>query len=349
MTPALLSPPLPSVAPIEDTTRREFITGVGAVALAAAFLAACGGNEDDVEATAAAGSGRFPRTVQHALGSTTIDAEPQRVVALIDRDADMLLALGVTPVAIHSRYGFEAGVGPWAVDELGDAAPTVWVGAEFDLEAIAAARPDLLVYTVSGGDTDEYQALSGIAPTLALPEGAVAWGATPEQSLRLIAEALGREDDAQRLLDDFDAYLAETARQYPEFEGKTFTYLDIYEGSVTQYSRDHIVNSVMYAIGFAPTAGTEAIPAGESSQTVSSERLREYDADIVLAYPFGLTLDQLTSAIPTLASLDSVNEGRFFLLEDLAFSNSSLLSIPYALENLLPRMSAALTGSASTP
>ncbi len=105
MTPALLAPPV-RVAPIEDTTRREFMTGVGTVALAAKSLEACGGNEDDAEATAAS-SDRFPRTVQQTLGATTIDAEPQHVVALVDRDADMLLSLGVTPVAINSRYGFE--------------------------------------------------------------------------------------------------------------------------------------------------------------------------------------------------------------------------------------------------
>ncbi len=343
MTPVLLTerPTSLITAPPEDATRREFITGVGAAALAAAFLAACG-SEDEASAEASATTaGKFPRTVKHGLGSTTIDAEPKRIVALIDRDADTLLAMGITPVGIRSNYGFEEGVGPWAVDELGDATPTVWTGRELDLEAIAAAQPDLLVFTVSGGDVDEYNALSGIAPTLALPEGAVAWGATPEQSLRLIAEALGREEEAEGILADFDTYLQETATQYPVLKGKSFAYFDIFQGGVTNYGGDHIVNSIMYRIGFVPSAGTEAMT--ESSQAVSVERLIEYDADIILAYPFGSTLEELKAAIPTLASMSSVAEGRFFLLEDLAFSNSSLLSIPYALDNLLPRISAALS------
>lgn len=345
MTPALLTerPTALVPAPIEDTTRREFITGVGAAALAVAFLAACG--DDEVEETPeATESGPFPRTVSHGLGSTKIESEPQRIVALIDRDADSLLALGITPVAIRSNYGFEEGVGPWAIDELGDATPIVWTGRELDLEAIAAANPDLLVFTVSGGDMDEYKALSGIAPTLALPTNAVAWGATPEQSLRLIGEALAREDQVEQVIQDFERYLAETAADYPEFEGKTFAYLDIFDGGITNYGREHIVNSVMYKIGFAPSAGTEAMPAGTPSEAVSTERVREYDADIILAYPFGQTLDQLIAAIPTLESMDSVAEGRFFILDDLAFSNSSVLSIPYALERLLPQMRESLAG-----
>lgn len=349
MTPVLIADQpraTPRFAPPEDITRRRLLTAVPGVILVAAGVA-CG--DDDPEATATASptstptaASRFPRTVQHALGSTTIDAEPQRIVALIDRDADTLLALGITPVAIRSRYGFEAGVGPWATDRLGAATPTVWGGGELDLEAIVAVQPDLLVYTVSGGDTDEYEALSQIAPTLALPVGSVPWGATPEQSLHLIAEGLGREAEAERVLADYHAYLAGVAAEHPEFAGKTFTYLDIYSGTVANYAQDHIVNSVMYEIGFEPSAGTLAIPAGEAHQEVSTERLPEHDADIVFAYPFGSTLEELKTAIPTLAAMDSVNEGRFFLLEDLAFSNSSLLSVPYALERLLPRITDAL-------
>ncbi|MQA01035.1 MAG: hypothetical protein GEU80_17255 [Dehalococcoidia bacterium] len=88
--------------PIEDSTRREFVRLVGGGVLAAAFLAACG-DDDDEPGSASTGSGTFPRTVEHALGPTRIEAEPGRVVALIDRDADTMLALGVTPVAIRSH------------------------------------------------------------------------------------------------------------------------------------------------------------------------------------------------------------------------------------------------------
>jgi iron complex transport system substrate-binding protein len=283
----------------------------------------------------------FPVTLEHTLGTVTIRAEPQRVVALIDRDADTVLALGVQPVGIRSNYSFDAGVGPWA-EPLLTGKPMVWKGRELNFEAIAAAEPDLIVFANSGGDAAEYERLSQIAPTIALPKGANPWEATTAETTMLIAEALGRKAEGEKLLADLDAYLAAQKAAHPEFAGKTVNYLDIYPGGISSYSDDHIVNGMLYATGFSPIAGALDIPAGQSSISVSAELLADYDADIVLIYPFGRTLDELIAETPTLGKLSSVEHGRAFVLQDLAFSNASVVSIPYALDNLLPRFSAAL-------
>lgn len=47
----------------------------------------------------------FPVTVDHVWGSATIEEAPERVVTLGVTDADVALALGVTPVAI-TGYSF---------------------------------------------------------------------------------------------------------------------------------------------------------------------------------------------------------------------------------------------------
>ncbi|MCR6671823.1 iron-siderophore ABC transporter substrate-binding protein [Devosia ginsengisoli] len=283
----------------------------------------------------------FPITLEHALGTVTIPAEPQRVVALIDRDADTVLALGVQPVGIRSNYNFDAGVGPWA-EPLLTTEPAVWKGRELNFEAIAAADPDLIVFATSGGDAAEYERLSQIAPTIALPRGANPWEATTAQTTLLIAEALGRKQEGEQLIADLDAYLATQKAAHPEFAGRTVNYLDIYPGGISSYSANHIVNGMLYATGFSPIAGALDVPAGQSSISVSAELLASYDADIVLIYPFGRSLDELIAETPTLATLPSVEDGRAFVLQDLAFSSASVVSIPYALDNLLPRFSAAL-------
>jgi iron complex transport system substrate-binding protein len=288
-----------------------------------------------------AGDTGFPRSVEHALGTTTIADEPQRIIALIDRDADTLLALGEQPVAIRSNYNFEAGVGVWAEHLLEDK-PIVWGGRELNYEAIAAADPDLIVFATSGGDADEYNLLSRIAPTISLPKDALPWQATTAQTTRLIAEALGRKADGEKLLADLDAYMAAQKRAHPEFSGKTANYLDVHSSGIYQYADDHIVNGALYALGFKPIQGALDVADDAASIVVSPELLPDYDADIVLAYPFERSLDELITEIPTLATLPSIAENRFFLLDNLAFSNASVLSIPYALERLIPQFSAAL-------
>lgn len=314
----------------------------GSPAVAAGTVGASTPPSEPVVADAAAAS--FPVVVEHQLGTVSIPEEPTRVVAMSTRDADALLALGVIPVGIHSIYDFDAGVGPWAIDALGDAAPEVWNGREFNFEAVAATEPDLIVFTASGADQEIYDTLSEIAPTIDLPLGAVPWGADYEESTLLVAEALGRSADGERVVAGLDEYLADQAVEHPSFGGRTANYLDIYPGGISSYSRDHNINAVLYDVGFDPIDLSD-LPDGESSIEVSAERLAEFDADVVLAYPFERTLDELVAETPTLASLDSFVGGRFFVLEDLALSNSSVLSIPYALDRLLPEIAAALDGA----
>jgi len=107
MTTTLLDRPGPPVLQIDDEiTRRRFVTGGLAAGLLT--LAGCGRADKDnqVAPTATTGPrGAFPVTIEHRYGSTTVPAEPQRVVALGLTDVDPMLALGVKPVGFVDWYG----------------------------------------------------------------------------------------------------------------------------------------------------------------------------------------------------------------------------------------------------
>ncbi|QDZ11419.1 iron-siderophore ABC transporter substrate-binding protein [Devosia ginsengisoli] len=284
----------------------------------------------------------FPVTIEHTFGTVTIPAEPQRVVALMDRDVDTLLALGIRPVAIRSWYNFDTGAGAWSVDLLGDTKPTVWKGRDLNYEAIAAEDPDLIVFASSGGDAEEYERLSQIAPTVSLPKGELPWGSTTIGTTRLIAQAVGREAQGEALIAELNAYLAAQKAAHPEFAGHTANYLDVHQGGLTYYARAQFINATLYQLGFSPIEAVLAIPAGESYATTSDEQAALVDADILLIYPFGLSREEMLAAHPTLPNIGAFKNGGAIILPDLAFSQASVISIPYALERLLPEFSAAL-------
>ena len=78
------------------------------------------------------------------LGETTIPARPERIVAGTDFvDLDYLLTLGIDPVLFGFSNAWESGAMPWqsAAADL----PTFDASADLDLEAIAAAHPDLIL------------------------------------------------------------------------------------------------------------------------------------------------------------------------------------------------------------
>src|SRR6185436_16457285 len=104
----------------------------------------------------------------HAYGSTTVPSAPERIAVVGLTEQDIVLALGVVPVATTEWYGDQpSAVWPWAQEALGGAKPKVLsVTDGFQFEEIAKLAPDLIIGTNSGMKKDDYDKLSAIAPTV---------------------------------------------------------------------------------------------------------------------------------------------------------------------------------------
>lgn len=110
--------------------RAERLVTVLASALLLIGTATACGSGDDSDAgpdDAAAANGAFPVSIAHKYGSTTIKAEPQRIVTVGLTDQDAVLALGKVPVGTTEWLGgYKGAIGPWATGELdGAKTPTV--------------------------------------------------------------------------------------------------------------------------------------------------------------------------------------------------------------------------------
>ena len=174
---------------VNDSSRaRRRLAGLAAAAALSLLASACGSDDSsagssdttaapaDTSATTAAPAGTapaFPVTVEHALGTTIVESEPQRIVTVGVTEQDFVLALGLTPIGVSDWYGDQPfATWPWAQDELGDAEPAVLSIADgFEYERIAALEPDLIVGTNAGIDAESFEKLTAIAPTIAHPAG----------------------------------------------------------------------------------------------------------------------------------------------------------------------------------
>ena len=191
--------------------RRAFAT-LGLALAAALAVAGCApaSSADYVSADVpSASQAEWPRAFENADGTTTeIPEQPKRVVSTAVSVTGTLLAINAPVVASGSQVG-----GVW-FDQWADIADerdveNIWSVGEFDLEAVMASDPDLIVVATSGRDalTDQVADLQSVAPTVVVDYGAQTW-----QDLAIeLGEATGLESEAKQTISEFDDLVTETA------------------------------------------------------------------------------------------------------------------------------------------
>lgn len=219
---------------------------------------------------------------------------------------------------------------------------------EPEYEKIAALEADLILDVKSSGEQERYDRLSQIAPTVGVPKGGDAYLASVDTQIEMIAAALGKEDEAEKLLEGGDAKFAEAAETHPEFEGKTITVgahtLEGWGAYISESDRVKFVEK----LGFTPNPAIEEMEPDGFSADISEGNLGVLDSDLLVIFPIyvpaaDVTDNELFQQIP------AVQDGRSIVFTDeqedisLAYSLNSVLSIPYAIDKVVPLAAEALS------
>ena len=109
-------------------------------------LAACGspGGGATAPAGPAATASAAPVVVAHKFGSTEVPANVDRVATVGWNDQDFVLSLGVVPVVTRAWFD-DYNTYPWVQKATGGKGVEAAGGDGIDYEAVAAARPDLIL------------------------------------------------------------------------------------------------------------------------------------------------------------------------------------------------------------
>jgi iron complex transport system substrate-binding protein len=321
-----------------------------AVGLALALAAGCSDDGGD-DAAAEDGGGVFPVSIDHAHGTTTITAAPERVVTVGVNEQDAVLAMGIVPVGVTEWYGGHPfATWPWAQDELGDGEPTVLNTTDgLQFERIAALRPDLIIGTNAGLKKEDYDRLSAIAPTIAHGADGPLYFQPWDSDAMMIGRALGKEAEMQALVDDIKGRFQEAAAEHPEFAGKTAVFLQnaIYEGRAIAY-QEGLSTAFLTDLGFAILPGLERYQQDGGQAYIPVERLSILDDADVLLWATEKPSDRTAlEEVPLYNRLEEVREGRLVFTDDVtagAIYFTSVLSLPHVLDRLVPVFASTLAG-----
>ena len=274
-------------APAPSRRRHRLRAGVAVVAatLVTSGLAACGSADTADNAASAADTDRVITT---STGDVTVPANPTRVVAGTAWAVNTLLDLGVTPVGAFN------GADNVVLAKYRDAMRSVANisaddGYSDDLEKIAALKPDVAFTFASSESLDKEKQL---VPTIGQDSANATWQELTAQ----VAEVIGKQDEFEKLAQEYADRLAALKNAYGDTIAATTWY-------VVQSGGDKGANATLYApanteagviissLGgtFGPAEeGTTYGDDNSSGAPLSDERLSELgDADAIVVWDNG--------------------------------------------------------------
>ncbi|MEU6206482.1 iron-siderophore ABC transporter substrate-binding protein [Micromonospora musae] len=183
------------------------VTAIVAAA-AALLLSACGTTEKNTTPeSSASAAATGPVTVTDSRGKEiTLKAPATKVVGLEWGEVEMLVSLGVMPVGVADPKGY----GTWVTAaKLDPGVKDVGTRGEPSVDSIVALQPDLVVMEDDRGGALVNQIEKYVPVLVAKGSDAKDNLGRMRTDLGMIAKAVGKTTEAEKLLGDFDAALAD--------------------------------------------------------------------------------------------------------------------------------------------
>ncbi|MDF2067300.1 iron-siderophore ABC transporter substrate-binding protein [Bacillus sp. Cr_A10] len=291
------------------------------------LLTACGQTKEDATTTGKEDKEDTSYTVEHAMGTTTIEKTPEKVVILTNEGTEALLALGVTPVgAVQSWLG-----DPWYdhISEDMKNVEVVGVEQEVNLEKIAALKPDLIIGNKLRQEA-VYEQLSAIAPTVFSDTLRGDW----KENFTLYAKALNLEEKGNEVLSQFDTHIEEVKQSLGDKVNQEISVVRFMAGKSRIYYTDSFSGVIFDQLGFKRAAQQSELftadnKLGNLAIEVGKEVIPKMDGDVLFYFTYAPQGDQ--AALDTAAewtndplwkNLNAVKSGNVYEVSDAIWNTA---------------------------
>ncbi|MGJ5701176.1 ABC transporter substrate-binding protein [Staphylococcus equorum] len=258
------------------------------LALTVVLLTACGsGNDKDTGESKRDNANKVDVMIKHDGGTTKLDKNPERVVALEFSYVDALAALDIKPVGIADDGKKDRILKPIR-EKIGDY-KSVGLRKQPNLEEISNQKPDLII-----ADTNRHKGiqkdLEKIAPTILLPSFDSDYNDNLD-AFKTIAKAVGEEDKGKERLKEHQDLMSEYSKEITMDKSEPVLATVIAKSGLLSHPENTYVGELLKELGF-------------------KNALNKTETDNLAKYLKGPYL-QLNSEV-----LSDINPGRMFIMVD---------------------------------
>jgi iron complex transport system substrate-binding protein len=289
------------------TRSNRFIrTSVAFATVSAAFvllaLAGCGSKPPapSVAPASSSGASAFPVTVSDDASTTiTIAAAPKRIVSLAPANTEIAFALGLGDrvVGVTTYDDFPAGVK--SIARIGDFTTP-------NIEAIAAARPDLILAT-TGVQADALKRLKALGATVLALDPQTLDGVYTD--IARVGEATGTRDKAAVLIGAMKSDVADVQKAVGATAPAT-AFVEIAQNPLYTVGSGTLIDELIKLAG-----GTNVVTE-PGYVAYSSEQLIKADPQVYLATKGSMSDPAALAKRAGYAKLQAVTDNRVIILDD---------------------------------
>lgn len=326
---------------------------LAATSVLALTLTACGAGSNTASQNSSSSTSQSASqsattvTVTDNYGEVTVTVPPQKVAATDNRTFEVLEAWGVKLVAAPIPLV------PATVQTYKDPSITdLGTHREPNLELLAAEEPDLIV----NGQrfSRHYEAIKELNPQAAILELEPREGQPLDQELKrqvtTLGQVFGKEAEAKKLVDDFDAALARAKAAY---DGKSTVMAVNVSGGEIGYIAPSIGRTygpLFDLLGLKPALEVEGASDNHQGDDISVEAIAQANPDwmLVLDRDAGTSTDEGSPAAAdviagsaALANVTAVSKNQIAYAPADTYTNESIITYTEILNDLADKFEAA--------
>lgn len=235
------------------------IIGIGAIAIAGVFVAGKLTGENNRQAITESIS------IVHDLGETEVPRNPERVVTLSYSTLDILDEMELEERIIGTA---KENLPSYLQEYNNEGVTSVGTLKEFNLETINELKPDLII--IEGRQTDSYEDLMAIAPTIQLGTDTSDYFGSLERNLTALGKIFDKADMAENQLTQLNKRI-EAVSEKVKAEELNALALMVSDGSMSVYGNGSRFATIYDDFGFM--ASDTEIQVSNHGQNISYEYL----------------------------------------------------------------------------
>src|SRR5699024_1064855 len=266
---------------------RKFLLGF-LMSLLVIFLVACGSDDDAEKTESDEDDSEEPQTVtvEHELGTTEVEKNPEKVVVFDMGSLDTLDKLGIDVAGVPQQS-----VPDYLSKYEGDEYENVGGLKEPDFEKIAEIDPDLII--ISGRQGDMYDELQELGDTIFLGVDTENYMESFEDNVNTIGEILDKETEVADALDAIEEK-SDNAQETAEEADKNGLIILANDDKISAYGPSSRFGLIHDVVGVP--AVDEGIEVSTHGQNVSFEYVVEQDPDLLYVIDRGAAVGEGESA-----------------------------------------------------